>query len=109
MSKHQDDLQWVIVNTISTFKHRYIVQVPTGICKFTDKPKASWALDIVSMEEALEFSQDFLNETIVDHRVITEKDAIDLWREDHAMQGGYSETPDDLVKQLHFTFWEETE
>ena len=47
----------VLVETISIIKHRYVVEVPDG--------KAEWALDTVTMEEAKEFSQTFINEDII--------------------------------------------
>ena len=60
--------EWVLVDCISTFRHRYVVQVPQG--------KAEWALDTVSMNQAKEFSQLHLGETIVSHRVVTEDEAL---------------------------------
>jgi hypothetical protein len=62
--------QWVLVECVSQFRERYMVEVPVG--------KTDWALDTVSMEEAKEFSQKFLGETIVSHRVVTEEEAISM-------------------------------
>lgn len=62
--------EWVLVECISTFRERYMVEVPKG--------KADWALDTVTMNEAKEFSQKHLGETIVSHRVISEEDALEL-------------------------------
>ena len=62
--------EWVLVECISTFRERYMVEVPKG--------KADWALDTVTMNEAKEFSQKHLGETIVSHRVISEEDALKL-------------------------------
>ncbi|MFY8212556.1 MAG: hypothetical protein ACOVLB_07835, partial [Candidatus Nanopelagicus sp.] len=58
---NSDVTEWVLVECISTFRERYMVQVPKG--------KAEWALDTVTMNQAKEFSQLHLGETIVSHRV----------------------------------------
>ena len=64
------ETQWVLVETVSTFRERYMVEVPVGIDRY-GKDKADWALDTVTLEEAKEFSQEHLGETIVSHRVVT--------------------------------------
>lgn len=66
----KEEMEWVLVETVQTFRHRYMVQVPKG--------KAEWALDTVVMYEAKEFSQEYLGETIVSHRVVNFDEAIDL-------------------------------
>ena len=60
--------KWVLVDTVSMFRMRYLVEAPD------DHPE--YALDTVTMEEAKEFSQEHLGETIVSHRVVTEEEAI---------------------------------
>ena len=75
LSKKQT--QWVLVECVSTFRQRYMVEVPVG----TDdqgKDKTLWALDTVTMEEAKEFSQEHIGEQIVSHRVVTKKEALEL-------------------------------
>jgi hypothetical protein len=62
--------EWVLVETVSQFRERYMVQVPQG--------KTDWALDTVTMEEAKEFSQKHLGETIVSHRVVSEDEAFEI-------------------------------
>jgi hypothetical protein len=62
--------EWVLVECVSTFRERYMVEVPKG--------EELWALDTVVMNEAKEFSQKHLGETIVSHRVISEEDALEL-------------------------------
>lgn len=64
------ETEYVLVDCVSQFRMRYMVQVPKG--------KAEWALDTVAMNEAKEFSQEFLGETIVSHRVVTEREALDV-------------------------------
>ena len=62
--------EWVLVECVSTFRELYMVEVPKG--------EELWALDTVVMNEAKEFSQKHLGETIVSHRVISEEDALKL-------------------------------
>ena len=70
-----DEKEYVLVETIHQFRHRYIVEVPKG--------EHEWALDTVVMEEAKEFSQKSLGETIVSHRVIDKDDIIPLCDQDN--------------------------
>jgi hypothetical protein len=73
--KLTEEKEWVLVETVSQFRQRYMVEVPKG--------KAEWALDTVSMEEAKEFSQAHLGETIVSHRVISKENALELCDNDN--------------------------
>jgi len=84
------ETEWVLVETVSQFRQRYMVEVPKG--------KAEWALDTVSMEEAKEFSQEHLGETIVTHRVISQADALALCDLDNA----YGEEWTEEVKLQNF-------
>ena len=77
------ETQWVLVEAISTFRERYMVEVPIGTDQY-GKDKADWALDTVTLSEAKEFSQEHLGETIVSHRVITKEDALALCDKDNA-------------------------
>lgn len=67
--------EWVLVETVQQFRHRYMVEVPVG--------KKDWALDTVTLDEAKEFSQLHLGETIVSHRVVTEEEALRICDEDN--------------------------
>lgn len=58
----------VLVECVSTFRMRYLVEVPKG--------KSEWALDTVTMNEAKEFSQEHIGEQIISHRVVTKDEAI---------------------------------
>jgi hypothetical protein len=71
----------VLVETISTFRHRYVVDVP-------DSGDPAWALDTVVMNEATEFSQKFIDESVISHRVVTQEEALKLCDEDN----GYAST-----------------
>ena len=75
--KEKKDTQWVLVECVSTFRERYMVEVPVGIDKY-GKDKSEWALDTVTMNEAKEFSQEHIGENIVSHRVMSEEEVLDL-------------------------------
>ncbi len=60
--------EFVLVECVSTFRMRYLVEVPEG--------KSEWALDTVTMNEAKEFSQEHIGEQIISHRVVTKDEAI---------------------------------
>lgn len=64
-----------LVETVSTFRHRYVVEVPEG--------KLSWAEDTVVSEEAEEFSQKHLEQTIVSSREISVDEMHDLFVKDN--------------------------
>jgi hypothetical protein len=70
-----DETEWVLVEAVSMFRMRYMVQVPKG--------KKEYALDTVVCKEAKEFSQEHLDEIIVSHRVVTEDEAIDICNVDN--------------------------
>ena len=103
LSKKQT--QWVLVECVSTFRQRYMVEVPVG----TDdqgKDKTLWALDTVTMEEAKEFSQEHIGEQIVSHRVVSKKEALELCDQDN----DYTKSWDKETKMKNFfTTWEEQE
>ena len=69
MTEKKDNV-WVLVECVSMFRMRYMVEVPA------EHPE--YALDTVTMNEAKEFSQEHLTETIVSHRVVTKEEAIAL-------------------------------
>jgi len=73
MTKLETEL--VLVECISTFRTRYVVEVPAG--------KKEWAMDTVVMNEANEFSQEHLGEQIVSHRVIDLAEYDRLFAEDN--------------------------
>ena len=62
--------QLVLVECISMFRQRYVVEVPAG--------KSEWALDTVVMQEAKEFSQEHIGENIISHRVMSEEEVLAL-------------------------------
>lgn len=66
------DTEFVLVETMSMFRMRYVIEVPKG--------KSEYALDDVVMREAelKEFSQEHLDEIIVSHRTIKPKKILKL-------------------------------
>tara|TARA_R110000868_G_scaffold348589_1_gene609703 strand:+ start:1756 stop:2199 length:444 start_codon:yes stop_codon:yes gene_type:complete len=82
MTKKEATTEWVLVEAISQFRERYMVEVPIG--------KALWALDTVTMNEAKEFSQEHLGETIVSHRVVSLEEALVLCDKDNSYCSGWS-------------------
>jgi hypothetical protein len=91
------ETQWVLVETISTFRERYMVEVPVGVDRY-GKDKADWALDTVIMEEAKEFSQEHLGETIVSHRVVTKEEALAMCDKEN----DYAKKWNDELKMKNF-------
>lgn len=69
------DSKWVMVETVSMFRMRYMVEAPA------DHPE--YALDTVTANEAKEFSQEHIGETIVSHRVVSLDEAIQICDQDN--------------------------
>lgn len=103
--KKKEPTQWVLVECVSTFRERYMVEVPVGVDKY-GKNKVDWALDTVTMNEAKEFSQEHLGEQIVSHRVVTKEEALALCDKDNAYCSSWDE--ETKIKNF-FTTWEEQE
>ena len=91
------ETQWVLVETVSMFRERYMVEVPIGTDQY-GKDKADWALDTVTLEEAKEFSQEHLGETIMSHRVVTKEEALALCDKDN----DYAKVWNDELKMKNF-------
>ena len=68
--KKKEEKTWVMVEAVHTFRMRYMVEVPA------EHPE--YALDTVTMNDAKEFSQEFIGQQIVSHRVVTEDEALKL-------------------------------
>lgn len=79
---NKEETQWVLVECVSTFRNRYMVEVPVGTDDYGND-KTLWALDTVTMQEAKEFSQECLGEQIVSHRVVTYDEALTLCDKDN--------------------------
>jgi hypothetical protein len=68
--RKKEEKTWVLVEAVHTFRMRYMVEVPA------EHPE--YALDTVTMDAAKEFSQEFIGQQIMSHRVISEEDALKL-------------------------------
>lgn len=91
------ETELVLVEAISQFRQRYVVEVPKG--------RADWALDTVTMEEAGEFSQKHLGEVITSHRVITREEALALSDVDNDYCKSW---PDEKKIEAFVTQWKES-
>jgi hypothetical protein len=69
------ETELVLVEAISQFRIRYLVEVPVG--------KKEYALDTVTCEEAFEFGQEHIGETIVSHRIVKKEDLLEIALEDN--------------------------
>ena len=78
-----EETEWVLVEAISQFRERYMVEVPKG--------KAEWALDTVTLNQAQEFSQEHLGEVIVSHRVVSFDEAMKLCDKDNHYCSAWSD------------------
>ena len=71
----KSDKVWVMVECIQQYRTRYMVQAPAT--------NPEYALDDVTMQDAKEFSQLDIGETIVSHRVMSTDDALKMCDEDN--------------------------
>lgn len=95
MKRQEVETELVLVECISQFRQRYMVEVPKG--------KAEWALDTVTMNESEEFSQQHLGETIISHRVVSKEEMLTLCDKDN----DYAKAWDDEHKVKTFvTSWD---
>ena len=78
-----EETEWVLVEALSQFRERYMVEVPKG--------KAAWALDTVTLNQAQEFSQEHLGEVIVSHRVVSFDEAMKLCDKDNHYCSAWSD------------------
>jgi hypothetical protein len=87
--------KYVLVETISQFRQRYVIEVPDDHndgefpCTATQ-----WAEDTVAMEEMKEFSQLWLGEVITSSREISREEIVNLCDKDN----NYCQSWDDEKK-----------
>jgi hypothetical protein len=84
--------EYVLVEAVSMFRTRYLVEVPVG--------KSEYALDTVTLNEAKTFSSEHLDDTIVNHRIISKKKALELCDIDNQYAASWS---DDHKVKVFFT------
>ena len=92
------DKRWVMVNAISMFRMRYLVEIEAG-------GEPVWALDTVTCNEAKEFTQKHLDEVIVDWKEVTQEEALKQYREDEPLFG--EAWDDELIIKNAFTTLED--
>jgi hypothetical protein len=97
------ETQWILVEAVSTFRERYMVEVPIGVDNY-GKDKKDWALDTVTMNEAKSFSSEHLGEQIVSHRVVNITEALAICDKDNDYTTSW---PDDKKIETFFTTWKE--
>lgn len=95
MSKN-DKTCWVLVETISVFRDRFLVECPV------EHPE--YALDSVVMGEAKVFSSEDIGSNVVSHRVVSEEEALAICDKDNDYS---SEWDNDTKKKNFFTREEE--
>lgn len=70
--------RYVTVTTVSMFRHRYVIPEEAlqidGPC--TDEQLMIGAKDFVTMNEVKEFSQEHIDETVIDANIINEPEAL---------------------------------
>lgn len=110
MRKKEMEKELVLVECVSTFRMRYVIEVPAG--------KKEWALDTVTLNEAEEFSQKHLSEQIISHRVIDESEYLRVFDEDNDyLKSWNNEQKFRMVTRLdenedavtHSEYWYDTE
>ena len=97
------ETQLILVETVSMFAMRYLVEVPVGIDDYGND-KSLWALDTVTMQQAKEFSQKHIAENIISHRVISKEEALSTLDVDNEYCKKWSE---ELKIKNFFTLYED--
>ena len=92
--------KYVLVNTISQFRMRYVIEVPDSIgeeINFKDGTRSfpctpiEYASDTVTCEDMREFSQQHLGEVIFDAKEVSLQEAIDQYRADNEYLSSWSD------------------
>ena len=94
----KETTELVLVECIQAYRMRYLVEVPKG--------QQEWALDTVVMNEATEFSQKSMEEIIVSHRVVTQKEALNIFDVDNDYLIGWTEQQ---KLDMCITHWKESD
>ncbi len=85
------DNEYVVVTTISTFRHRYVMPKDKLQALNTEATvDTAWALDCVTCNEAKEFSQLHVGENIIDTVTMNEKEVLDLFDGDNDYLSGWT-------------------
>jgi hypothetical protein len=95
--------KFVMVTTVSQFRMRYVIEVSDDECDFP----TDFAKDTVVCEEALEFTQKHLGESIVDAQEIELEDAIAQYRQEEPVFSGWSD--EQIIENVITKFAEDEE
>ena len=110
--------KYVMVDTVSMFRMRYVVEVPDGIGEemiFKDGTRSfpttpeEYASDTVVCGEAKEFTQEHIGENIVSTREVTLEEAISQYRKDEPMIGEAWEDEIIIKNAITPIGWDENE
>ena len=84
--------KYVMVDTVSMFRMRYVVEVPDDVSEgeYPCTPE-EYASDTVVCQEAKEFSQYHMAENIVSTREVTLEEAVAQYRKDEPMFGQWDD------------------
>lgn len=89
--------KYVLITTISTFRHRYAVPLSAmqAVAKgngveLSDAQAIEWAKDSVVMNEVREFSQSHVNEDIIDAVLLTQDETLKQFDADNSYLSGWS-------------------
>jgi hypothetical protein len=100
--------KYVLVTTISSFRHRYAVPVDAIVGSvieetMTEEDIIGWAKDSVTFNEVKEFSQLHIGETITDSIIVSEKKMLKQFDVDNDYLQGW-----DVQKKIEWVNnWEE--
>ena len=84
MREEELSKKYVMVTAVSTFRQRYCIPMDELQAENTDMTvDPLWALDAVTCDEVNEFSQLHIGELIVDHEVLSEKEALAMYDRDN--------------------------
>lgn len=97
--------KYVVVTAIQTFRERYVIPMSELQKQNEDyQVDPKWALDMVTMEEVKEFSQEHLGEQISDMFVMGEEEVLTLFDTDNKYLSEWSK--EQKLKWIHD--WKET-
>lgn len=86
--------KYVLVETISQYRMRYVIEVPDNHNEGEHPCTAKqWAEDTVTMDEMKEFSQEWIGETILSSREVDREEILRLCNEDNGYCNGAHGVP----------------
>lgn len=84
--------KFVLVETISQYRMRYVIEVPDNHNEGEIPCSAiQWAEDSVACEEMKEFSQKWLGEAILGSREMSLEEVLTLCKEDNSYANGWTD------------------